>query len=75
MGSDSGVHLLRSWSHRLGQLRIDRGFSQEAPAGTAGLHRHRYGRVERGEQNLGIDSLFAIADALALSASELLRDL
>ena len=49
------------------------GLSQEQLADRAGLHRTYLGGVERGERNLGLLNIFAIADALKLPASELFR--
>jgi transcriptional regulator with XRE-family HTH domain len=54
------------------RTRLARGWSQEALAHEAGLHRTFIGHVERGETNLSIDNLERLADALKISASELL---
>jgi transcriptional regulator with XRE-family HTH domain len=48
------------------------GWSQEALAQEASLHRTFIGHVERGETNLSIDSLERLADALKFLASDLL---
>jgi transcriptional regulator with XRE-family HTH domain len=48
------------------------GWSQEALAQEASLHRTFIGHVERGETNLSIDSLERLADALKILASDLL---
>jgi transcriptional regulator with XRE-family HTH domain len=53
-------------------VRQDRKLSQEKLAELAGLHRNFVGLVERNLTKLAVDSLFAIADALDLDASELL---
>jgi transcriptional regulator with XRE-family HTH domain len=47
--------------------------SQEQLAHKAGLHRTYVGGVERGERNIGLLNVYAIADALDVPASELLR--
>ena len=57
----------------LRQLRQARGWSQEELAERAGLHRNFVGLVERGGTQDAIDSLFSIADALGVTASDLLR--
>ncbi|MFM0174116.1 helix-turn-helix transcriptional regulator [Paraburkholderia sediminicola] len=57
----------------LRQLRQAKGLSQEELAERAGLHRNFVGLVERGATKIAIDSLFCLADALGVSASDLLR--
>ncbi|UCV22313.1 helix-turn-helix domain-containing protein [Ferribacterium limneticum] len=47
--------------------------SQEKLAETAKLHRNGVGRIERGKVGLSIFTLWLIADALGVSASELMR--
>ncbi|CAN7177989.1 helix-turn-helix domain-containing protein [Caballeronia sp. LjRoot31] len=59
----------------LRQLRQAKGWSQEELAERAGLHRNFVGMVERGSTQVAIDSLFSLADALGVSASELLRQI
>ncbi|WP_282071293.1 helix-turn-helix domain-containing protein [Janibacter hoylei] len=54
-------------------VRVGRGLSQEALAEHAGLHRTYVGSVERGERNISIDNIYALADALEVEASQLLR--
>jgi transcriptional regulator with XRE-family HTH domain len=51
--------------------RLGRGLSQEQLADLAGLHRTYIGSVERGERNVSIDNIEAIANALALSVRDL----
>lgn len=54
------------------RIRLAFGWSQEALAHEAGLHRTFIGHVERGETNLSIDNLERLAHALKTPASELL---
>lgn len=62
---------------RLGQavreLRRAAGFSQEAFAAHARVHRTSMGSIERGKGNVGIDTLQQLADGLDMPAWELLR--
>ena len=53
--------------------RLARGISQEALAELAGLHRTYVGSVERGERNIAVDNMEALAKALNLDISDLLR--
>jgi transcriptional regulator with XRE-family HTH domain len=46
--------------------------SQESLAAKAGLHRNFIGMIERGERNVTLLSLEAIADVLRVSLGELL---
>lgn len=58
---------------RIRELRGALGLSQEELAERAGLHRTYVGAVERGERNVSLDNILALASALEISASELLR--
>ena len=55
-------------------LRQERGLSQEALAELAGIHRTYVGSVERGERNIALDNIWALADALGVSPAELFDD-
>jgi transcriptional regulator with XRE-family HTH domain len=61
-----------AFGRRLRQLRKDRGFSQELLAHQANLHRTYVGSVERGERNVSLDAIYALADALGVRAGDLL---
>ena len=56
---------------RVRQLRIGRGWSQEAFADRAGLHRTYIGSVERGEQNISLENIEKLAATLGVSLAEL----
>ena len=45
--------------------------SQEVLAHEADLHRTYVGSVERGERNIGVDNIYALADALQVTPREL----
>ncbi len=53
------------------RLRERLGFSQEELADRAGLHRTYVGSVERGERNISLENIVAIARALDVSPADL----
>lgn len=58
---------------RIRDLRNALNISQEELAERAGLHRTYVGAVERGERNISLDNILALASALGVTASDLLR--
>lgn len=62
----------RAFGERVRGLRVQLGLSQEALAERADLHRTYVGSVERGERNISLDKIYALAEALDVSAAELL---
>ncbi|MCL5034124.1 MAG: helix-turn-helix domain-containing protein [Bacteroidetes bacterium] len=59
---------------RLKAFREARGLSQEAFASMCNLHRTYIGGIERGERNITLETLQAIAETLKISPSELLKE-
>ncbi|NQU12081.1 helix-turn-helix transcriptional regulator [bacterium] len=53
------------------RLRTERGYSQEELALKAGISRISMNRTERGHSTPGADVLYALADALGVSADAL----
>ena len=66
---------LAHFGAHLRELRQQRGLSQERLAELAGLHRTYLGGIERGERNVSLINLGAIANALDLSLSALFEGL
>jgi DNA-binding XRE family transcriptional regulator len=64
----------RVFAANLRSARIAAGLSQERLAERAGLHRTYVGSVERGERNISIDNIEALADALRCEIRQLLSN-
>lgn len=56
-------------------LRRERGWSQEDLADNSSVHRTYIGAIERGEQNVSIDSIIKLAKALGVSLEQLFKGL
>lgn len=69
--SRSTVPHRHSFGARLRAIRLMRGLSQEDLAELAGIHRTYVSSVERGERNIGLDNVIALATALEVDPSEL----
>jgi transcriptional regulator with XRE-family HTH domain len=63
---------LRELGHRVRALRERRGLTQAGLAERCGLHRTFIGSVERGERNVSVLNLRAIARALRAPLADLL---
>lgn len=53
--------------------RLAAGLSQEDLAHRAGLHRTYVGGIERGERNVALLNIYALADALEVTLGDLLK--
>jgi len=70
--TDREIKAIRqAFGDRVRQARKRTGISQEALADLCGLHRTYIGSVERGERNVSLVNIHAIAKALNLSAQSL----
>ena len=65
--------LQRALGERIRELRKKAGYSQEAFADAAGVHRTYMGTLERGEANVSLGNLNKISTALGITLSELFR--
>jgi len=66
--------LLNTLACNLRYFRRRKGLSQEQLASVCGLHRTYIGAVERGERNVTLSSLEALASALDVSVTDLLTE-
>lgn len=55
------------------KIRTQAGLSQEELADRAQLHRTYISSIERGQRNVSIENIFAIATALGVSPTELVK--
>jgi transcriptional regulator with XRE-family HTH domain len=65
---------LKRFGARVRDLRLAAGLSQEDLAAKSGLHRTYIGGVERGERNVGLQNIHAIARALEITVERLFLD-
>jgi transcriptional regulator with XRE-family HTH domain len=56
-----------AFGYRVRELRLARELSQEELAERAGAHRTYVSSLERGQRNVGLDNVHAIANALDVS--------
>jgi transcriptional regulator with XRE-family HTH domain len=55
------------------ERRTSMGFSQESFADSIAMHRAYYSKIERGERNLTMLTLWRVAEGLRLSLAELMK--
>jgi len=63
------------FGNELRKLRLQRGLSQEKLAELADVHRNYVGGVERGERNIALLNIVALARALQVKPARLLQSL
>lgn len=67
--------LLREFGARVRERRTECGWSQEELAHRSGMHRTYVSSVERGERNIALVNIVAIAGALDIDAGTLVGGL
>jgi transcriptional regulator with XRE-family HTH domain len=65
--------LVKAVGNRIRELRLKNNFSQEDLANEADIPLSQIGRIERGENNPTISTLYVIAQALNITLKELLN--
>jgi transcriptional regulator with XRE-family HTH domain len=63
-----------AFGQRIRQLREQRQLSQEQVAELANVHRTYMSSVERGQRNVGLDNIVAIARALGVSPAQFFEE-
>jgi transcriptional regulator with XRE-family HTH domain len=72
---DNELHIQHlSFGYRVRDLRRARGLSQEQLAEIAGLHRTYVSSLERGQRNVGLDNILALAAALGVPPADLFTE-
>jgi transcriptional regulator with XRE-family HTH domain len=69
------MDVLERFGHRVRELRLKTGFSQERFADQCQLDRTYISGIERGKRNLSLRNIKVIADALETTLSELMQGL
>jgi transcriptional regulator with XRE-family HTH domain len=69
------MHVRERLGRNLRQLRVDKQLSQERLGLEAGIDRSYVGRVERGLENVTLDTMLAFATALEVDVSALLAEI
>ncbi len=65
-------NLLKEIGKNISKIRKAKNISQEKLAEKVELHRNQIGRIERGEINVPIYTLYKIAEKLGVSSSDIL---
>jgi transcriptional regulator with XRE-family HTH domain len=65
------MDIVKVFANNVKKYRVDRGFSQEAFAEKAGLHRTYISAIEREKRSIALDNVQKIADALEIETYKL----
>ncbi|WP_326751213.1 helix-turn-helix domain-containing protein [Streptomyces hirsutus] len=65
----------QAFGRRLRELRVNASRTQASTATEAGIDRAFYVNVENGKNNISLNKIFALADALNVDVAELFRGL
>ena len=66
-------HIGKSFGNAVRERRLQLGLSQERLAFRCGSHRNYIGEIERGEKSPSLHIIFALAEALDMRTSALIR--
>ena len=58
---------------RIRELRLKKGWSQEAFADVCGIHRSHMGEIERGETNLTLSTMLVLSRHLGVTVASLFK--
>jgi transcriptional regulator with XRE-family HTH domain len=64
-----------AFGRRIRELRVERGWTQEALAERAGINTLQVGHIERGANDPKLTTILGLAKALGLGPEQLLRSL
>lgn len=65
----------KAFGERIRQRRLELGLSQEAAARLCHIHWTQFGKVERGQRSLRLETIVRIAKGLDIDAGVLVNDL
>lgn len=74
LSAEESQAIRQSFGERVRSLREHRGLSQEKLAEHAGVHRTYVSSVERGQRNLSLANIHALANALAVSPARFFEE-